>query len=294
MPTMGSYETVQQYNILLKSHALYNAIHNHKEVEIHGLISKNILPSMYGKGMNKKYRGFFNESSLSTDVEIDFDDIVKRKETPSVEVQCSQNVYKVDSYDYNKGEIEMEEKIDESLDKILGTPRAGYISYADTEVILKWAEDSQQLHSGYSKTRGRCPVPKSYRDNNGNTVLLEAKVHIEQSRTIIDLGDFAKNINRDVEPIGRYLLRILKATGAFLQNDMLMIMGVYDKSRIQGLLNRLIELYVTCRRCKKFFNTSVSVVAKMHRLQCHNCEDYRYLGRILYAPLNTTSRHRRK
>ncbi|KAI5168637.1 hypothetical protein PAEPH01_0290 [Pancytospora epiphaga] len=245
------------------------------------------MPIMNGKETVKKCRGFLNESSLSSDVEIDFNFTAESEDIPLKNVQCSLITDKNVDCNCNNSER------DKSIDMLLRIPHGGYISYVDAEIICKAVEPSKQPRSRPSKTRGRCAAPKSYRDKNGNTVLLEAKVHIEQNRTIIDLADFSKNINRDAEPIGRYLLRALKATGAFLQDDMLMVLGVYDVSKIQALLNRLIELYVTCKRCKKFSNTSVSVVAKTYRLQCHNCEDYRYMGKIPYAPINTSNRNKK-
>ncbi|HDN18078.1 MAG TPA: translation initiation factor IF-2 subunit beta [Candidatus Bathyarchaeota archaeon] len=89
-------------------------------------------------------------------------------------------------------------------------------------------------------------------------------------RTVIrNLGEIAKTLNRDPKHLALFFAKSL-ATSSAMREGALILKGVFQRSQLNGILQRYVESYVRCPVCKRL-DTHIVKEEGFYFLLCDVC-----------------------
>ncbi|ELA47810.1 hypothetical protein VCUG_00652 [Vavraia culicis subsp. floridensis] len=101
------------------------------------------------------------------------------------------------------------------------------------------------------------------------------------NKTMINLVEIAKILNRDPDHIKKYLFSELATSGSVNIEGKLLMKGNFLKAQIQDVLRLYIEHFIVCASCDAVLNTNIVRENKLYFLRCKNCGASRYVGNIV-------------
>lgn len=121
--------------------------------------------------------------------------------------------------------------------------------------------------------------------NNDNTqakIKLPLEVKREYgNKTLMNLMEIAKILNRDPDHIKKYLFSELATSGSVNAKGELLMKGNFTKPKIQDVLRLYIEHFMVCTSCDAVLNTQIVKENRLYVLKCSNCGSSRYVGNIV-------------
>lgn len=80
----------------------------------------------------------------------------------------------------------------------------------------------------------------------------------------------SKDLNRDTDLLYKFVMREISTSSTIINNQSLVLNGVFDYNKINQILDKFINIYVLCSACKKP-DTQISTKNGIKVLRCTAC-----------------------
>ncbi|KAK6089629.1 hypothetical protein P3W45_001395 [Vairimorpha bombi] len=124
-------------------------------------------------------------------------------------------------------------------------------------------------------------LKKDLENSANNKVKLPLEVKKEGRKTLINITDVARILNRSVDHLVKYVASELVTNGSVKEDGNLYVKGNFIRSEVQEVLRRFIEHFVVCKICDSVEETDIVREKKLYFLKCLKCGGSRCVGNVI-------------